>query len=128
MGRKRTKQPLDGIESDEASKKRVWTVLQVLSGQMGISEAAKAAQISPNRYYQLEQKAVHAMLLAMSPTQGRGQPMERLQKMEKRSEALEQENARQKQLLRMARKLWGPMAEGEPRKGKAAEAQGAASA
>ncbi len=127
MGRKRTKDPLAGIESDEASKKRVWTVLQVLSGQMGISEAAKAAQISPNRYYQLEQKAVHAMLLAMSPTQGRGQPMQRLQKMEKRSVALEQENARQKQLLRMARKLWGPMAETDGRKGKA-EAQGAASA
>ena len=116
MARKRKHSPLEGLESDEASKKRVWALLQVLSGQMGVSEAAKAVQISSPRYYQLEKKALSAMLMAMSPTQGRGQPMERLQKLQERSVALEQENARQKQLLRMAKRLWGPMAETEVKK------------
>lgn len=118
MGRKRRKDPLEGLESDEAAKKRVWTLLQVLSGQMGVSEAAKSAQISLPRYYQLERKAIEAMLLAMSPTAGRGQPLERLERLQERSQALEQENARQRQLLRMAKRLWGPMAEAEPRKGR----------
>jgi hypothetical protein len=125
MGRKRKKDPLEGMESDEAAKKRVWTLLQVLSGQMGVGEAAKAAQISLPRYYQLEKKALAAMLLALSPTAGRGQPMERLEKLQRRSEDLEQENARQRQLLRMAKRLWGPLAETEARKGRP-EAQPAA--
>ena len=118
MGRKRTKHPLEGIQSDETAKKRVWALLQVLSGQMGVTEAAKAAVISVPRYYQLEKKALGAMLLALSPMQGRGQPMERLEKLQKQSEVLQEENARQKQLLRMARRLWGPMAESEVRKRK----------
>lgn len=118
MGRKRTKSPMEGIEADEVSKKRAWTLMQVLSGQMGVTEAAKAAQITVNRYYQLEKQALSAMLLALSPTAGKKRSLQSLQKLEKKSEGLELENARQRQLLRMARRLWGPMAEGEPKKGK----------
>ncbi len=128
MGRKRKKDPLEGMESDEAAKKRVWTLLQVLSGQMGVGEAAKAAQISLPRYYQLEKKALAAMLLALSPTAGRGQPMERLEKLQRRSEDLEQENARQRQLLRMAKRLWGPLAETEKKGRQEAQVAGAPSA
>ncbi len=131
MGRKRTKSPMEGIEADEVSKKRAWTLMQVLSGQMGVTEAAKAAQITVNRYYQLEQKALSAMLLALSPVSGRGKTLQSFQKLEKKSAGLEQENARQRQLLRMARRLWGPLAGGETRKGKSeaesAQAAGATS-
>jgi hypothetical protein len=48
--------------------------------------------------------------------------MERLEKLQKRSVALEQENARQRQLLRMARRLWGPMAETEVKKARQEQA------
>ena len=120
MGRKRTKSPMEGIEADDAAKKRAWTLMQVLSGQMGVTEAAKAAQITVNRYYQLEKKALSAMLLALSPEAGRGKTLQSFQKLEKKSACLEQENARQRQLLRMARRLWGPLAGGETRKGKSA--------
>ena len=123
MGRKRSKQPLEGLESDEASKKRVWALLQVLGGQLGVSAAAKAAGISLARYYQLEKKALSAMLLALSPTAGHGQPMGRLEKLQKRSVVLEQENARQHQLLRMARRLWGPLAETEVKKARQESAE-----
>ncbi len=122
MGRKRTKSPLEGIEGDEVSKKRVWTLMQVLSGQMGVTEAAKAAQITINRYYQLEQKALSAMLQALSPTAGRRKSVQSIQKLEKKSEELERENARQRQLLRMARRLWGPMAETEVKKARQEQA------
>ena len=118
MKRKRRKDPLEGMEAEETAKKRVWAILQVLAGQMGVSEAARSGQISMTRYYHLEQKALQAMLYALSSqsSQGRGSPLEQLERAKQKLESMEQEHARQKQLLRMARKLWGPLADPETRK------------
>lgn len=113
MRRKRRKSVLEGVQAEEVAKKRAWAVLQVLSGQMGVTEAAQAGQISVPRYYQLEQKAVVAMVQALSPGApgGRGTAQEQLGRAKKRLEALETEQARQRQLMRLARKLWGPLAD-----------------
>ena len=118
MKRKRKKDILAGIPAEETAKKRVWMILQVLSGQMGVSDAAKAAEVSMTRYYQLEQKALKGMLHALSPaaSKERGTPVEQLARIRKKNETLAEENSRQKQILRMARKLWGPLAQSEAKK------------
>jgi len=113
MKKRRKKSPLEGIEGDELAKKRAWAVLAVLSGQVGVSEASRLGKISPSRYYQLEERALKSMVQALSPQEGRGRGtlVDQLERAKSRLEKLEEEHARQKQLLRMARKFWGPLAD-----------------
>ena len=109
MGKPRKQSPLAGIEGNETAKKRAWMVLSVLSGQMGVSEAVREEKLSPSRYYQLETKALKGMVYALSPEEGqaRGTMQERLERAQRKLAKLEEEQARQRQLLRMARKMWG---------------------
>lgn len=109
MGKPRKQSPLAGIEGNETAKKRAWMVLSVLSGQVGVSEAVREEKISPSRYYQLETKALKGMVYALSPEEGqaRGTMQERLERAQRKLAKLEEEQARQRQLLRMARKMWG---------------------
>lgn len=109
MGKTRKPSSLAGIEGNETAKKRAWMVLSVLSGHVGVSEAVREEKISPSRYYQLETKALKGMVHALSPEEGqaRGTMQQRLERAQRKLAKLEEEQARQRQLLRMARKMWG---------------------
>src|SRR2546423_3901723 len=61
---------------DEMAKRRTLMVLEVLSGQKPVTDAVEEAQISRPLYYQLETKAVRAMLAALQPgADPTGQPV-----------------------------------------------------
>lgn len=52
---------------DEVARNRVMLVLSVLSGETPVSTAIEQSGISRGFYYQLETKALNAMLLALAP-------------------------------------------------------------
>ena len=106
--KEKKRESLEKLPGDETARKRTWAVLQVLSGHLGASEAAKSIGVSGARYYQLEKKALSGMLAFLSPSEEGQKPApKRLEKLQKRVEELQEETARQKQLLRMARRVWG---------------------
>jgi hypothetical protein len=49
------------------AKQRAVVVLEVLSGECGLSEASRRLGISPTRYYALEVRALQGMLQALEP-------------------------------------------------------------
>jgi len=54
------------IEADmKEGQKRAWMVLQVLSGSKKLSEVTQEMNISITRYYQLEEKAIRALVLSL---------------------------------------------------------------
>jgi len=95
----------------------------VLSGQSTISGAIKDAQISSAMYYQLEGRALTAMLEALAPTTKTENGQERsrsFSSLQARVEHLEREKRRLERLLAMTTKVVkpGPMktAMGRPSK------------
>src|SRR5262245_32966007 len=52
---------------DQIAQRRCLMVLSVLSGQVPVSEAIAEAQISRGTYYQLESRALEAMVQALLP-------------------------------------------------------------
>jgi hypothetical protein len=52
---------------DAVARNRVLLVLSVLSGEKPVTTAIESAGISRGFYYQLETKAINAMLLALAP-------------------------------------------------------------
>ncbi len=110
---------------DEMAKRRCLLVLSVLSGERPVSDVIEEAQISRPMYYQLEERALRAMLLALTPgasAPGATEPAKRIAELEQRVEQLETEKRRGDRLLLLTRKvLKGPMkmAVGRPRKNQA---------
>jgi hypothetical protein len=114
---------------DEVGRRRCLLVLSVLSGQKPVTDAIAEAEISRPLYYQLEEKAVRAMVTALTPgavedTSGRGlAPAARIVQLERRIGELERDNRRNERLLLVTRKvLRGPMKTqaGRPPKAKVA--------
>ena len=86
-------------------------VLSVLSGQTPVTDAIEQAQISRGHYYQLEERALKAVLEAMEPGASPGRPPEtttRLLQLEEKVKHLETEKRRLERLLTMTRKLLRP--------------------
>jgi hypothetical protein len=89
-------------------------VLSVLSGEMPVTEAIAQAKISRGTYYQLETRALKAMLSALNPlatAQKRLPPdlsATRIQALIERVRLLEQDKRRMKRLLLLARKARHP--------------------
>jgi hypothetical protein len=113
-------------ELDEIAQRRTLMLLEVLSGQKPVTDAIAEAQISRGHYYQLEERALKAILEAMEPGAGPGRPPEttsRLLQQEQRVKELEADKRRLERLLSMTRKVLrpGPMktALGRPRSAKA---------
>src|SRR5262245_39154339 len=52
---------------DEIARRRCLLMLRVLSGEIAVSEAIEQEQISRQLYYQMEERALNAMLRALSP-------------------------------------------------------------
>jgi len=104
----KTTEGVDGL-----AQRRVLLVLSVLSGEMPVTDAVQAAGISRPLYYQLETRALQAMLRALTPGAEDGEVAlqagaSRVVELEARLKRLEQEKRRAERLLLLTRKLVRP--------------------
>jgi hypothetical protein len=111
------------------ARRRALMVLSVLSGEKAVTDAVEEANISRQLYYQLETKALHAMLRAMAPgaepsgTPGADGYLKRISELEEQVKRLQQDKRRHERLLFLTRKVVkkGPLSSetrGRPRKAK----------
>jgi hypothetical protein len=113
-------------ELNQIAQRRTLMILSVLSGETPVTDAIEKAQISRGHYYQLEERALQAILEAMEPGAAPGRPPDtstRLLQFEERVKQLEADKRRLERLLSMTRKVLrkGPMKTtlGRPGSGKA---------
>lgn len=98
---------------DAVARNRVMMVLAVLSGAKPVTTAIGEAGISRGFYYQLETKAINAMLLALAPgSDGASSPdatglHQRIRDLEAKVERAEQDKRRAERLLHMQQKVMG---------------------
>jgi hypothetical protein len=96
---------------DAVARNRVLLVLSVLSGEKPVSTAIEESGISRGFYYQLETKALNAMLLALAPgSDGDASPdatglHHRIKELTEKVERAEQAQRRAERLLFLQRKL-----------------------
>jgi hypothetical protein len=101
---------LKSAELDRVTKARCLMVLSVLSGEKPVTEAIEEGGISRGTYYQLETRALNAMLRALSPTATdesieEGSPVRRIVQLEEKVKKLEQVRRRSERLLILTRKV-----------------------
>jgi hypothetical protein len=112
-------------ELDEVAKRRCLMVLEVLSGAKPVTDVIGEGQMSRATYYKLEERALGAMLRALSPTAGTdgtdGQSLAaalaRVQELEEKLAKAEREGRRSQKLFVLTRKLVkaGPLTTGSGR-------------
>ena len=96
---------------DDMARRRCLLVLAVLSGEKPVTEAITEAGISRPLYYQLEEKALKAMLRALmpgteaEPSNGADGLTRRVTELEARLQRAEIEKRRAERLLFLARKV-----------------------
>lgn len=121
------------------ARRRTLMVLSVLSGEKAVTDAVTEAQISRQLYYQLETKALHAILRALAPgaeptgTSGADGYTKRITELEEQVKQLQQDRRRSERLLFLTRKMVkkGPLASetrGRPRKAKSSSTRPGAGA
>jgi hypothetical protein len=104
----------DPARLDALAHSRCMMVLSVLSGETPVTEAIAQARISRGTYYQLETRALKAMLAALNPiaTVGKRSTPDlsatRIQALMDQVRSLEQDKRRMKRLLLLARKARSP--------------------
>jgi hypothetical protein len=114
-----------GLEGSEGARKQAALVLEAWSGACGPVEAAERMGVALVRYYQLESRALQAVISALEP-RARGRsvtPAGALMREEEKSRRLERELHRYQALYRSAARSLGiapAMQKGEskPTKGK----------
>lgn len=108
---------------DEMSRRRCLMILSVLSGETPVSDAIEQHQISRQLYYDLEARALSAMVQALMPgeeTSAAGlTPAARIAELEKQVTRLERDKRRSDRLLMMTRQLMKPGALKKPRRARA---------
>ena len=99
------------LDLDAVARNRVLLVLSVLSGEKPVTTAIDESGISRGFYYQLETKALNAMLLALAPGSD-GDPSpdaaglhHRIKELEAKVQRAEQAQRRAERLLFMQRKM-----------------------
>lgn len=96
-------------EIDRVAKTRCLMLLNVLSGETPVSTAISEAGISRGTYYQLETRALSAMLRALSPgaseEDSEANPRKRIAQLEEKVQKLERGRRRAERLLLMTRRL-----------------------
>ena len=103
------------MDLDQVAKNRLLLVLSVLSGEKPVTTAIEEHGISRGFYYQLETKAINAMLLALAPgSDGDASPdatglCQRIKQLEEKLARAEASQRRAERLLYLQRKLVGPM-------------------
>ena len=101
---------------DEIAKRRCLMVLQVLSGAKPVTEVIAEMKLSRGTYYQLEERAMLAMLRALSPTAGPDgtetaaldEALARVKELEAKVKRMEQEKRRTDRLVYVMEKLVKP--------------------
>jgi hypothetical protein len=100
---------------DQIGKARCLLVLDVLSGQTPVTDAIQAGKLSRGTYYQLETRALQAMLTALTPgvvtesgAADRVATTRRLATLEGQVRRLEQGKRRAERLLVLTRKVIQP--------------------
>jgi hypothetical protein len=97
-------------ELDQVARERCLLILSVLSGEKPVSSAIEEARISRGRYYQLETRALSAMLRSLEPAsapepQEEASPKKRIRVLEAKVKDLEQARRRAERLLLMTRRV-----------------------
>lgn len=97
------------LKGSVQARKTAAMILEALSGEIGTTEAAERLGISHSRYYQLEGRALTAMLAAMEPRpRGRVKtPEGEIKALEAQKRTLEKELRRHQSLLRAANRSLG---------------------
>ena len=91
------------------AKRKAAVILEVLAGARGPGDAAEALGVSPNRYYQLESRALQGLVMACETRpKGPGLPPEKeLVKVRRKVGRLEQDVARYQALARVTQRAVG---------------------
>jgi hypothetical protein len=96
-------------ELDKIAQQRCLMVLSVLSGETPVTEAIAQAGISRAAYYQLETRALSAMLRALGPLAGsegtESSPLRQIAALESKVRELERSRRRTQRLLLMTRRV-----------------------
>jgi hypothetical protein len=96
-------------EIDLIAQQRCLLVLRVLSGEMPVTDAIQAAGISRGTYYQLETRALSAMLRALGPLASaeglETSPVRQIAALEAKIKDLERAGRRSQRLLLMTRRV-----------------------
>jgi len=111
---------------DQVAQRRCLLVLSVISGEKPVTTAIQELQISRPFYYQLETRALLAMLNALAPgaetttNPDDATPARRIVELEKQVTRLERENRRLERLWSLAKRLVPPgpisLGPGRPRR------------
>lgn len=85
-------------------------ILRVLSGEVSVSDAIEQEKISRGFYYDLEERALGAMLVALTPGSetAASSPQARIEQLEARCKKLEQDKRRSERLLLLTRRVIKP--------------------
>lgn len=112
-------------ELDEIARRRCLIVLEVLSGAKAVTDVIADGQMSRGTYYKLEERALGAMLRALSPTAGPdgtdaqalSAALSRTAELEEKLTRTEKEKRRSDKLFFLTRKLVkpGPLTTGSGR-------------
>lgn len=109
---------------DAIARSRCLMLLAVLSGETPVTQAIAQAKISRGTYYQLETRALNAMLNALSPLASSAKSAKpelsaaRIAQLEERVKHLEQEKRRSQRLLLLSRKALWRRVSPTPRRGR----------
>lgn len=101
----------EAAEVDAVAKARCLLLLDVLSGRVTVTEALGQARLARPTYYQLEQRALEAMLQALTPgaesagSRDRLAQARRVAQLEGQVQRLEQARRRAERLLVLTRKV-----------------------
>ena len=101
---------------DAIAQRRCLMILSVLSGEKSVEEATSEVQMQAANYYQLETKALKAMLVALTPGVGAGaEPTTLMKQLEEKVTTLERDKRRMERLLMLTRQVVkpGPMSTGQ---------------
>lgn len=103
---------------DEVARRRCLLLLSVLSGERSVTEAIGEADVSRQMYFDLEKRALSAMLTALVPG-SEDSAANRLEELEQKVVELERGKRRAEKLLELTRKVVRPgtlkTAAGRPR-------------
>ena len=104
---------MTSTELDQIAQRRCLQLLSVLSGEKSVTDAITEMQVSRQMYYQLEEKALVAMLSALTPgTEGasraEGTLTGQLKTLEEKVKTLEQAKRRAERLLFLTRRVVKP--------------------
>jgi hypothetical protein len=105
-----------GTDSSREAKRLAAAILEVLAGARTPTDAATALGVSVPRYYQVEARALRALLVACEPRpKGRARdPQREIEALRKQRERLQQEVTRQQALVRAAYRTVGLAAPSAP--------------